>query len=72
MARRARSSSRRPEGRLARGGHTVVYGRNAVREALRGRRRVHRIWATQAAAKDGWTGAPLTFAALTVSSPLLT
>ena len=31
-------------------GHTVVYGRNPVREALRGRRRVHRIWATEAVA----------------------
>jgi 23S rRNA (guanosine2251-2'-O)-methyltransferase len=37
----------------------VVYGRNAVREALRGRRRVHRIWATAGAAKEGWTGAPV-------------
>jgi 23S rRNA (guanosine2251-2'-O)-methyltransferase len=37
----------------------VVYGRNAVREALRGRRRVHRIWATAAAAREGWAGAPL-------------
>jgi 23S rRNA (guanosine2251-2'-O)-methyltransferase len=27
----------------------VVYGRNAVREALRGRRRVHRIWAFEGA-----------------------
>jgi 23S rRNA (guanosine2251-2'-O)-methyltransferase len=27
----------------------VVYGRNAVREALRGPRRVHRVWATAAA-----------------------
>lgn len=34
----------------------VVYGRNAVREALRGRRRVHRVWATAAAARE--TGAP--------------
>ena len=33
---RARSSSRRPDGR------SIVYGRNAVREALRGRRAVHR------------------------------
>jgi 23S rRNA (guanosine2251-2'-O)-methyltransferase len=40
----------------------VVYGRNAVREALRGRRRVHHVWATEGAAKDGWTGAPLTIA----------
>jgi 23S rRNA (guanosine2251-2'-O)-methyltransferase len=37
----------------------IVYGRNAVREALRGRRRVHRVWATPAAAKEHWTGAPL-------------
>ena len=32
----------------------VVYGRNPVREALRGRRRVHRIWAT---APAEWPGA---------------
>jgi 23S rRNA (guanosine2251-2'-O)-methyltransferase len=37
----------------------IVYGRNAVREALRGRRAVHRVWVTQAAAKEGWTGAPV-------------
>ncbi len=53
MARRDRSSSRRPDRR------TVVYGRNAVREALRGRRRVHRVWATEGAGSD-WPGAPLT------------
>ena len=35
----------------------VVYGRNAVREALRGRRRVRRIWATEATAKEGFSGA---------------
>jgi 23S rRNA (guanosine2251-2'-O)-methyltransferase len=34
----------------------VVYGRNAVREALRGRRRVRRTWVTEAAAKDGFQG----------------
>ena len=33
-----------------------VYGRNAVREAVRGPRRVHRIWATASAAPD--VGAP--------------
>jgi 23S rRNA (guanosine2251-2'-O)-methyltransferase len=34
---------------------TTVYGRNAVEEALRaGRRRVHRIWATQGAAREDW------------------
>ncbi len=38
----------------------VVYGRNVVREALRGRRRVHRVWATEAAAREGWTPAPVT------------
>jgi 23S rRNA (guanosine2251-2'-O)-methyltransferase len=30
----------------------ILYGRNAVREALRGRRRVHTIWATERAAQD--------------------
>jgi 23S rRNA (guanosine2251-2'-O)-methyltransferase len=37
-----------------------VYGRNPVREALRGRRRVHQIWATEAVADDGWGSAPVT------------
>lgn len=32
----------------------IVYGRNAVREALRGRRRVHRVWATEGAAREPW------------------
>jgi 23S rRNA (guanosine2251-2'-O)-methyltransferase len=35
---------------------SVVYGRNAVREALRGRRRVKRVWVTAATAKDGFEG----------------
>jgi 23S rRNA (guanosine2251-2'-O)-methyltransferase len=39
----------------------VVYGRNPVREAIRGRRRVHRVWATAGAAQDGWD-APVTVA----------
>jgi 23S rRNA (guanosine2251-2'-O)-methyltransferase len=30
----------------------IVYGRNAVREAVRGPRRVRRVWATRGAAKD--------------------
>jgi len=30
----------------------VVYGRNAVREAVRGRRAVHVVWATQRAARE--------------------
>jgi 23S rRNA (guanosine2251-2'-O)-methyltransferase len=53
----------RPHGgdRAAHGGRRmVVYGRNAVREALRGRRRVHRVWATQAAAAEGWGPAKVT------------
>jgi 23S rRNA (guanosine2251-2'-O)-methyltransferase len=33
-----------------------VYGRNPVREAQRGRRRVHRVWLTEAAARDGFAG----------------
>jgi 23S rRNA (guanosine2251-2'-O)-methyltransferase len=37
----------------------VIYGRNAVREALRGRRRVRRIWVTEAAARDGWPNAEI-------------
>ncbi len=81
MARKDRSSSRRPEGRGGkgrppkRGGPRAaheppspepaaptanLYGRNAVREALRGRRRVKRIWATAAAAREGFSGAPVT------------
>ena len=38
----------------------LVYGRNPVREALRGRRRVHRVWASEAAAAEDWlSGADL-------------
>jgi 23S rRNA (guanosine2251-2'-O)-methyltransferase len=72
MARKDRSSSRRPDDRRRKPpradrpsgsdrprGHTVIYGRNAVREALRGRRRVHRVWATAGAGRD-WPGAPVT------------
>jgi 23S rRNA (guanosine2251-2'-O)-methyltransferase len=32
----------------------VVYGRNPVREALRGRREVRRVWATTRAAREPW------------------
>jgi 23S rRNA (guanosine2251-2'-O)-methyltransferase len=32
----------------------IVYGRNAVREALRGRRGVHEVWATAPAARLPW------------------
>ncbi len=34
----------------------ILYGRNPVREALRGPRKVSRIWATQAAEKEPWLG----------------
>jgi 23S rRNA (guanosine2251-2'-O)-methyltransferase len=34
----------------------IVYGRNPVREALRGRRRVHRVYATERASRDVWLG----------------
>ena len=32
----------------------IVYGRNPVREALRGRRPVSKVWATPAAAREPW------------------
>ena len=32
----------------------IVYGRQAVREALRGRREVRRVFATESAARAGW------------------
>jgi 23S rRNA (guanosine2251-2'-O)-methyltransferase len=32
----------------------IVYGRNPVREAIRGPRSVHRIWATKNAAREPW------------------
>jgi 23S rRNA (guanosine2251-2'-O)-methyltransferase len=35
----------------------IVYGRNPVREAARGPRDVKRVWATAAAARDGWLAA---------------
>lgn len=34
----------------------IVYGRNAVREALRGPRDVGRMWVTKGAARDGFEG----------------
>jgi 23S rRNA (guanosine2251-2'-O)-methyltransferase len=41
----------------------IVYGRNPVREALRGRRRVGRVWATQGAAGEPWlAGVPVELA----------
>jgi len=45
----------------------VIYGRNAVREALAaGRRTVHRVWATSGAASESWiaaAGVPVDLAA---------
>ena len=32
----------------------IVYGRNPVREALRGRRAVRRVWASRSAAREPW------------------
>jgi 23S rRNA (guanosine2251-2'-O)-methyltransferase len=34
----------------------IVYGRNPVREALRGKRRVQRVFVTERAARDVWLG----------------
>jgi len=37
----------------------VLYGRNPVREAIRGPRTVHRVWATERARREPWlAGAP--------------
>ena len=35
----------------------IVYGRNPVREAIRGPRTVARVWATKNAAREGWVNA---------------
>jgi 23S rRNA (guanosine2251-2'-O)-methyltransferase len=41
----------------------IVYGRNAVHEALRGPRAVKRVWATERAAREPWLrGAPVSTA----------
>jgi 23S rRNA (guanosine2251-2'-O)-methyltransferase len=40
----------------------IVYGRNPVREAIRGPRSVHGVWATKNAARESWlagTGVPV-------------
>lgn len=43
----------------------IVYGRNPVREAMRGPRAVRRVWATAGAAREPWLrdGPPVTVAA---------
>ena len=57
------TSSPRPAGRSATRRRApascaavIVYGRNAVREALRGKRRVQRVFATERAAREVWLG----------------
>lgn len=47
---RARSLDQAAGGRA----RALIYGRNPVREALRGRRAVHRVWSTSAAAREPW------------------
>ena len=56
-ARRARldGSRRRRRGRARARRAVILYGRNAVHEALRaGRRRIGRVWATERAAREPW------------------
>jgi len=49
-----RRGRRRPEHERPAGGPQILYGRNAVHEALRGPREVRRIWATERAAREPW------------------
>jgi 23S rRNA (guanosine2251-2'-O)-methyltransferase len=56
---RGRPEARGRDESVSRPPRDLVYGRNAVREALRGPRRVYAVHATDAAAKEGWAGAPL-------------
>ena len=56
-ARRGRlGDPRHPGGRPAGAAVVIVYGRNPVREALRGKRRVQRVFATERAAQEVWLG----------------
>jgi 23S rRNA (guanosine2251-2'-O)-methyltransferase len=56
-AQRGRTNSRRRRGKPA-AGTSILYGRNPVREALRGRRRVLRLWVTRAGGAELPDGAP--------------
>ena len=56
LAERGLGDPRHPGGRPARAAIVIVYGRNPVREALRGRRRVQRVFATERAAREVWLG----------------
>jgi 23S rRNA (guanosine2251-2'-O)-methyltransferase len=49
---RDRSRSAPDRGRPGPPARQTIYGRNAVAEALRGRRRVHRVWATDGARRE--------------------
>lgn len=50
--------ARHARGRPARARKLILYGRNPVREALRGPREVRRVWATQAARRsEDWLSA---------------
>lgn len=42
---------------MSAGDSVVIYGRNPVREALRGRRRVRALWATPSAVREAWLSA---------------
>ncbi len=54
-ARRARLGGPRRRGRPRARAAVILYGRNAVHEALRARRRrVHEVWATEGAAREPW------------------
>ncbi len=54
---RGRANGRRSRGKPA--GTSIIYGRNPVREALKGRRRVLRVWMTRAAGEELPDGASL-------------
>src|SRR5207244_3071007 len=60
QARRAGGSRlggpRHARGAAASAPAVIVYGRNPVREALRGRRKVERVWAAASAAREEWLG----------------
>jgi 23S rRNA (guanosine2251-2'-O)-methyltransferase len=45
---------RQPGGTRAVAGEVIVYGRNPVREAIRGPRSVMRVWATKNASREPW------------------
>lgn len=49
----------------------IVYGRNAVREALRGPRTVRHIWATSGAAREEWLNASTVPVSVVTSEAIL-